>query len=70
MGINWNRDDPVADAEEAATDKRPVLGHCEVCGCEIHGSTEFYDPDDAFCIEGAYICFDHLHNYFIDCKLK
>lgn len=62
--------DPVADAEAHASDLRPLLGNCEVCGCEIHGSCDGYEADDAYDIEGAFVCYDHLHEYFADCRLK
>ena len=70
MGRDWFRDDPIADAEDNSTDSRPILGYCEVCGREIHGGTSTHDPDEAYDIEGAYVCYDHLHEYFEDCKLK
>lgn len=68
---NWCRDNPIQDAEESAVDKRPVLGHCEICGCEIHGGTAAYDPDDAYQFDdGVVVCEDHLHEYFKEYKLK
>lgn len=70
VGRNWFHDNPTEDAEDNATDTRPILGYCEVCGSEIHGGTVTHDPDDAYDIEGVLVCYDHLHEYFEDCKLK
>jgi hypothetical protein len=70
MSRCWTRDDPVRDAEDAATDKRPILGYCAECGCEIHGGNDFYEPDDAYYINGDYICDDHLRDYFEDCRIR
>lgn len=61
--------DPVADAEAYAIDKRPLLGTCAVCGKEIHGGSDRYEPDDAYLIEGDYVCDDHLREYFADNKI-
>jgi len=68
---NWTRDDPIADAEDYATDTRPVLGCCPICGIEIHAGTATYDPDDAYQFtDGVLVCEDHLHEYFKEYKLK
>ena len=66
----YRSDDPVRDAEDVATDKRPILGNCEICGCEIHGGDEFYEPDDAYCIDDDYVCFDCLYRYMSRYKIE
>ena len=58
--------DPVADAEANATDTRPLLGECAICRCEIHGSDSTHYADEAYYIDGEYICSDHLHEFFKD----
>lgn len=63
MRRNWFRDEPEKDVEENATDKRPILGNCTECGCEIHGGNDFYEPDDAYCIDDEYVCDDCLREY-------
>lgn len=70
MSRCWTRDDPVRDAEDAATDKRPILGYCAECGCEIHGSMPGWYADEAYCINGEYVCRDHLEDYFRDNKIE
>lgn len=62
--------DPVADAEVHASDLRPLLGNCEVCGCEIHGSCDGYEADDAYEFDGEFVCANHLADYFEENKLK
>ena len=61
---DWTRDAPELDAEEASIDTRPILGRCEICGKEIHGSDSTSLPDEAYCFDGNYVCYDHLHEYF------
>jgi hypothetical protein len=51
-------------------DRRPLLGYCEVCGQEIHGSMPGWYADEAYCINGEYVCRDHLEDYFIDNKIE
>lgn len=72
MSRNWGRDDPVADAEDWASreDERPLLGYCEICGCELRGSSSGWDADDGYEINGDYVCADHLHEYFKDQKIR
>jgi hypothetical protein len=70
MSRCWTRDDPVRDAEDAATDKRPILGYCAECGCEIHGGNDFYEPDDAYCIDDEYVCDDCLRTYMSRYKVE
>jgi hypothetical protein len=62
--------DPIADMEESQMDRRPLLGYCEVCGQEIHGSMPGWYADEAYCINGEYVCRDHLEDYFIDNKIE
>ena len=70
MKRNWFRDNPEADAMDNAEDTRPIIGYCEVCGCAIHGSTEIYEADDGYDLEGTIICADHLKEYFEDNKIR
>ena len=70
MARNWYRDNPEWDAEDAAEDTRPVLGCCEECGEEIHGSDDTHEADDAYNIRGALIHYDCLHKYFRDFKIQ
>jgi hypothetical protein len=67
---NWERDEPVLDAEESGEDTRPLVGHCVICGCELRGSTAGYDPDDGYEIDNVFICADHLHEYFKDRRIR
>lgn len=69
---SFRTDNPVLDAERWASreDPRPLLGRCEICGCEIRGGTAEYDPDDAYEFDNEYVCSDHLEEYFKDNKLK
>lgn len=71
-GRNWFRDDPIRDAEDwaAREDPRPLAGHCEVCGCELHNSCPGWDPDDGYEIEGVVICDDCIREYFKDRRLR
>ena len=62
--------DPVKDAENAALDTRPVLGYCTECGCEIHGGNEFFESDEAYCIDDEYVCDGCLREYMNKYKLK
>ena len=55
MPRNWMRDEPEIDAEENATDTRPVLGVCPVCVSAVHGGDEIYEPDEAYCIDDEYV---------------
>lgn len=63
---------PIADAEEWGNreDPRPLLGHCNICDCEIHGSGNGWDPDDAYVIEGDYVCDDCLREYMKEWRIK
>lgn len=63
MSRDWSRENPELDAEEQATDKRPFLGYCAQCGCEIHGGNDFYEPDEAYYIDDEYVCDDCLMEY-------
>lgn len=63
--------DPIADMEESQIDRRPLVGYCEVCGIELHGGNDYYEPDDGYEIEnGVYVCEDHLRDYFYDRRIK
>ena len=55
MPRNWMRDEPTLDAEESAQDTRPILDVCPICGRDVHGGDEYYEPDDAYCFEGEYV---------------
>lgn len=72
MGRNWSRDDPVRDAEDYAgqDDPRPLVGHCKVCGAELHESCRGWDPDDGYEIDGDYVCDDCLREYFKDRRIR
>lgn len=51
--------DPIADAERASWDNRPVIGNCEKCGCEIHGAdvNNTVEADEAFLFDdGCMVC--------------
>ena len=64
MTIFWS-DNPVRDAELAAIDRRPVIGTCDICKCEIHGADGIYEADDAFAFEdgGDIVCDNCLYRY-------
>ena len=71
MSRNWGRDDPVADAEDWAEDRRPLVGNCEVCGCELHGGDDRWDADDGYEVEdNVFVCDDCLREYFKDRRIK
>lgn len=44
-------------------DDRPVIGNCEVCGCEIHGSSPGDYGDCFYDFFGELVCEDHLTEY-------
>lgn len=70
---NWERDDPVRDAEEWANseDERPLVGHCEVCDAPLHSSSPGWDPDDGYEIEdNVFVCADCLHEYFKERRIR
>lgn len=48
MFRDWSRDDPVRDAEDAQRDDRPIIGTCDECGGEIHGSAPGWHGDEIF----------------------
>ena len=70
MSRDWMRDEPELDSEDNATDKRPILGYCAECGCEIHGGNDFYEPDDAYNIDDEYVCDDCLRTYMSRYKVE
>ena len=70
MSRNWTRDEPELDAEDNATDNRPILGYCAECGCEIHGGNDFYEPEDAYCIDDEYVCASCLRDYMNNYKIQ
>lgn len=49
---NWNRDDPVADAEDYAQRGPFAIGHCEECGDRIYRDVSHIEMD------GIYLCDD------------
>ena len=62
---DWTRDDPVRDAEDHANreDKRPVIGTCPICQAEIHGESDGYYADEAYQIDGWWVCEDHVFDF-------
>lgn len=62
--VVWRRE-PWMDAEAAAHDWRPVIGECDICGCDIHGADGVYESDEAFAFEdgGDVVCSDCLYKY-------
>lgn len=60
---NVSRDDPVRDAEDAQRDDRPVVGKCDQCGEEIHGSTEYEYGDEIFNFKGIMVHTDCLSEW-------
>ena len=55
--------DPVADAERASEDSRPIIGHCDECGCDIHGENALYEADEYYEINGDKVCEDCLQSF-------
>ena len=63
--------DPVADMEKSQEDRRPIVGYCEVCGCELHGGNDLYDADEGYEVEhGVFVCEDHLKDYFYPYRIR
>lgn len=58
----WTND-PVADAERAAEDERPVIETCDLCGKPIYGGNGTFYGDDHYCFPDAVICEDCLSDY-------
>lgn len=72
MYVPYWTNDPVSDAERWASreDERPLLGKCEICGEEIHGGDGWYEPDDAYDIDGELICDDCLRKWAEKYKIE
>ena len=45
MSRDWNRDDPVKDAQDHANRDMPSIGVCEHCGKAIYSWEDHYDMD-------------------------
>ena len=43
MSRNWNRDDPVLDAEDYANRSYPTVGTCECCQMPIYEGLSYID---------------------------
>lgn len=64
MARIFHRTEPWVDAEMYAYDDRPVMGECEICGCEIHGQSRDYYADDAYLFDGGeFVCSDCVTKY-------
>lgn len=65
MSRDWNRDDPVKDAEDwvSREEERPALGTCPVCGEVVYGENGKWEKDDAFEIDGEIIHEDCVIEY-------
>lgn len=48
-----NKEEP----EVSLTDTRPVIGHCDICGNEIHGADDQFVSDRHYLLDdGTLIC--------------
>ena len=45
-------------------DNRPIIGHCEQCGGEIHGETDGYYADEYGKIDGILLHRECVMDYF------
>ena len=50
-------------ASHFPSNDRPIIGHCEVCGGEIYGSTEEFYSDAYYDFEGELVHEDCLKAY-------
>ena len=58
----WTND-PVADAERAAEDERPVVETCDLCGKPIHSGNGTHYGDDYYAFNDCIVCEDCLSDY-------
>lgn len=61
-------DDPIRDMENHQVDKRPIIGRCIICGCEIHGDNDRTYGDDYWDFGEGKVCEDCLYGYIDDHK--
>ena len=61
---------PISDMEYSQIDIRPVLGHCPVCNEKVHGSNDTMEADDHYEIDGEYIHYECLEQYFADFRVR
>lgn len=72
MYVPLRTNNPVGDAERWASreDERPLLGYCIYCNCEIRGSNDGWEADDAYEIDGDLICDICLLRWAEEFKIK